>query len=395
MKSKKNSQISMFGQDQSDILFKRFVLQKLCPGKFLIEDSWPYDELDDEDIEAAGDVLRALMPLDTIVTDMWDWDIHFEEKTFEETYFDVALGQEEYALTQAEYLKDDLMQWIDEMGMDYAQEEFSGDEFEKWVLEQCLQFVQKWRENIVKKFSEYPKIDRSKFIPERHRDASYCEGTFKDGRPFRVECWFEQGFTFLTYFIPTLGIENADAVTLKKLLVSEGVIHFHDDKFREAGHSGLNIEVEKGKDHSDNEIWILNVMVGDEDSDGRAFITDHCPLKKYEFPYEEVSKPEEYFIALCEEEGKYYAYFINNSNESIEMMLENEKFEQKEIGPKSYVKLHSMYFDWDFDWSNQINIYLKTGGQEMRLGFTMEKYFIASKELGNIPILNKSGWICR
>jgi hypothetical protein len=30
------------------------------------------------------------MPLDTMVTDMWDWDIHFEKLTFVDTYFDVA-----------------------------------------------------------------------------------------------------------------------------------------------------------------------------------------------------------------------------------------------------------------------------------------------------------------
>jgi hypothetical protein len=135
MDPKENIPISRFGPHQADILFKSLILQNLCPGKFLIEDPCPRDELDENDVEAVRAALRELMPLDTTVTDMWDWDLHFEDTTFEDTYFDVALGPEDFAQAQAECLKEDLLQWIDEYGMDYAQEQRSEEEFEQWIHE--------------------------------------------------------------------------------------------------------------------------------------------------------------------------------------------------------------------------------------------------------------------
>jgi hypothetical protein len=99
------------------------------------------------------DALRQLMPLDTIVTDMWDYDIHFEDSTFEDTYFDIALGSDEFAHSQAELLKEDILGWMQEFGMDYAQDQWTEEESEQWVLNQCKDFILKWRTNIVRKFS--------------------------------------------------------------------------------------------------------------------------------------------------------------------------------------------------------------------------------------------------
>ena len=154
MDSKNAIPISQFGSEQVGILFKTLVFQKLYPGKFLIPNPCPYDELSDEDVEAGKDALRQLMPLDTIVTDMWDYDIHFEESTFGEgTYFDIALGSDESAHSQAEHLKEDMLGWIQEFGMDYAQDQWTEEEFEQWVLSQCQDFILKWRSNVVRKFS--------------------------------------------------------------------------------------------------------------------------------------------------------------------------------------------------------------------------------------------------
>ena len=56
-------------------------------------------------------------------------------------------------------------------------------------------------------------------------------------------------------------------------------------------------------------------------------------------------------------------YFVNNSDEPIDFMIEREKFEYREIPPKSFVKLSGVYEGWWFDWSNQINLYFKTAGR--------------------------------
>jgi hypothetical protein len=153
MNSKDAIPIFQFGSQQAGILFKILVFQKMYPGRFLIPDPWPNNELTDIEIETGKDILRELMPLDTIVTDMWDYDIHFEDLTFEDTFFDVALGSDEFAYAQAECLKEEILGWIQEFGMDYAQEQSSKEEFGQWVLSQCQDFILKWRSNTVRKFS--------------------------------------------------------------------------------------------------------------------------------------------------------------------------------------------------------------------------------------------------
>jgi hypothetical protein len=87
-----------------------------------------------------------------MVTDMWDWDIHFEDSTFEDCFFDVALGPEDFALALADNLKDDILDWIEEYGMDYAQDEFEGDEFDEYILRHCRDFILRWRNNIFERF---------------------------------------------------------------------------------------------------------------------------------------------------------------------------------------------------------------------------------------------------
>lgn len=154
MDSKENIPIKLFGQAQADVLFKILVFQRLCPRKFLIEEPWSPDDLTEEEVEGLRSALWELMPLDTMVTDMWDWNIHFETSTFADTYFDVALGPEDVALAEAESLQEDILHWIDEYGMDYAQDQVTQEEFEAMVLTQCREFMLKWRGNIVGRFAE-------------------------------------------------------------------------------------------------------------------------------------------------------------------------------------------------------------------------------------------------
>lgn len=45
-------------------------------------------------------------------------------------------------------LKDDILGWIDEYGMDYNQDGFAAGEFEKYVYDQCVEFMKRWRRNI-------------------------------------------------------------------------------------------------------------------------------------------------------------------------------------------------------------------------------------------------------
>ena len=93
--------------------------------------------------------LQSLMPMNSMIMDMWGWDLHFEDHTFDDCFFEVAFGSEELALEQALYLKDDVLKWIDEYEMDYAQESYKENDSEKWVYDECVKFIKEWRANIL------------------------------------------------------------------------------------------------------------------------------------------------------------------------------------------------------------------------------------------------------
>jgi len=77
-------------------------------------------------------------------------------------------------------------------------------------------------------------------------------------------------------------------------------------------------------------------------------------------------------------------------------MIEKEKYKYRDIPPRSSVSLHTYYYEWEFDWSNQINIFIKTRETEKRIAFYLEKYYVGyNSKTDNIPIMNRPGWICR
>lgn len=283
---------------------------------------------------------------------------------------------------------------------------------------------------------QYSKIDRGHFIPSPYVDISWGEGTLKSSRPFRVECWAENAYTFLTFFMSTLGIEDATEQDLKDLLVSEGLIDFDDDKFVKSGNTGCNVEAKKMIDASKNEMWSITVIVGDEDD---SYIRTHFPLNRHDFTSKQLARAvalpgerktkdvesTEYFLAISEyvDENNYTwypLYFINNTLEQIRVMLAikpgcmtqikkgatiddiDDEFIKNNVGigkfrdvpPKSYIDVNC-YHNWNFDWSNALYLFLETRGEEKHLSFYMGKYFIAfNKKVNDIPVLHKRGWVC-
>src|SRR5574343_17433 len=90
--------------------------------------------------EAKARRLVECMPLYTVVTDLWDWDIRFEEESFDDIE-DVAFCREKEIEHFAELLASDFERWVDEYEMDYNQNEFENpDGFSAFVKEQCVQF---------------------------------------------------------------------------------------------------------------------------------------------------------------------------------------------------------------------------------------------------------------
>jgi hypothetical protein len=120
----------------------------------------------------------------------------------------------------------------------------------------------------------YPKPDRSNYVPNeepRPVDIGWNEGVLSDGRPYRVECWAEDGITSLSFFFSTLGLENCNNQQFAALLEREGLLTFGGEK-RYCGARPMT-------DASGNDMWSVNVVVGDEEE---LYVTVSGPLRPYQ-----------------------------------------------------------------------------------------------------------------
>ena len=108
----------------------------------------------------------------------------------------------------------------------------------------------------------YPKPDRSNRVKRNSNDAfdvGWNEGALGDGRPFRSEYWVEKGVSKLTLYLPLAGIEGLSGEELMALLERDGVLEFASGATRD-------VTAEKVTDASGNEVWALQIILGDDDN---------------------------------------------------------------------------------------------------------------------------------
>jgi hypothetical protein len=123
----------------------------------------------------------------------------------------------------------------------------------------------------------YPIPVRSDYQPsstQPHDDSvveiGWSEGAFGEGRPFRAEAWAEDGITMLTFFFSTDDLKDSTSDQLAELLVQEGLLRFRSAK-RFVGDRPL-------LDASGNEMWSVNIVVGDENE---LYAEDSLALRPY------------------------------------------------------------------------------------------------------------------
>ncbi|OPY75558.1 MAG: hypothetical protein A4E63_00295 [Syntrophorhabdus sp. PtaU1.Bin050] len=122
----------------------------------------------------------------------------------------------------------------------------------------------------------YPRPNRANHKPnldlspdKEYQDIGWSGGKLSDGRPFRVEYWCWEGVSVLTYFMSTKGIENATDNYFRELLVDEGLLTFAKQP---------TLKAKKIKDASGNEMWSINVAVGDYDE---LFVKETLFIRHY------------------------------------------------------------------------------------------------------------------
>lgn len=82
--------------------------------------------------------------------------------------------------------------------------------------------------------------------------------TLNDGRPVIAQLWAESGYTFLTYFYSSEGIENLEGAELLSYLEAEGIKVYRDN-------ARYKPEIDIIKDSNDVDCWRVTFVIGESE----------------------------------------------------------------------------------------------------------------------------------
>ncbi len=142
-----------FAEANKGRLLGLYLLSEWFPDRCSLETPYPPAELSDNELEGFKAHLNACMPLDSLMVDLWKWDIHFENDLEDDWYFETVFGEAASAQACAEQLAEFFLQKVDEYAMDYDQDATSND-FKAMVREEALKFVTSWRLRVVDRYAK-------------------------------------------------------------------------------------------------------------------------------------------------------------------------------------------------------------------------------------------------
>ena len=106
----------------------------------ILHTPYPAAELSEQQLRALKVCLNECMPLDFMITDLWNWDIHFEECLSDDWYFEAVFGSASSLRSCAEQLAEFFVEKCNENDMDYNQSQ-DDPEFESRIREHAANFV--------------------------------------------------------------------------------------------------------------------------------------------------------------------------------------------------------------------------------------------------------------
>jgi hypothetical protein len=113
-------------------------------------------------------------------------------------------------------------------------------------------------------------------------DIGWCDGALSDGRAFRAEMWAQDQISMLTIFFSSISMNELNQDAIRQFVQKEGLVSFAektDQKYCSAA---------KFTDDAGNQLWSVNIVVGDEDT---TFLTNSIPI----FQYSKIGEPNTMF----------------------------------------------------------------------------------------------------
>ena len=141
-----------FIERNRDVLIGHYLMSEVL-GHGGLEVPYPPQSMSDEVCELFSDDIRASIPLGTMITDLWDWDIHFESHLDNDWFYPAIFGPPEVIPVCARELADFFVEKCFDLGLDYW---LSPDDpaFEAMVLEEAEKLIRGWRQQLKRRVAE-------------------------------------------------------------------------------------------------------------------------------------------------------------------------------------------------------------------------------------------------
>lgn len=125
-----------------------YLLSKAAGNVESLEVPYPPSSLSDEALAEFTYSINECMPLSTMITDLWDWDIHFEDDRYlsDDWYFDAIFGAPSSLKRCAEQLADVFIEQCAAFDIDYDHD-LDDPVFVSLVQEHAERFIEGWRKN--------------------------------------------------------------------------------------------------------------------------------------------------------------------------------------------------------------------------------------------------------
>lgn len=141
-----------FKNESGNDAFGYHIMKMWFPDKDALEKKeYITTELSDEEFEELKNNLNGCMPLGSMILDLWDENVRFEENLTSKWYIEAAFGTEDSLSDCATQLENFFLTHVENLALDYNQ---YGEEllFQELIRDEARQFVKNWRKNIYSLF---------------------------------------------------------------------------------------------------------------------------------------------------------------------------------------------------------------------------------------------------
>jgi hypothetical protein len=132
-------------------LLGHYLMAEWCGKRFSPATPAPPSNLSAEALQDVKRRLNECMPLESMILDLWDWDVHFEDVLASDWYFEAVFGDASSLEACADRIGDFFLAQSKRHAMDYDPQA-DPEAFEALVREEARDFVAEWRDNAIARF---------------------------------------------------------------------------------------------------------------------------------------------------------------------------------------------------------------------------------------------------